>query len=75
MKKMVHLISGIKISKMALEDNFLRLDAEYGLSEIIKRTADGDFTYSEIEEIFQQGLISAEEYEYCLEISERNKNG
>ncbi len=59
---------------MALEDNFLRLDAEYALSEVKKRALDGDFTHSDIEEIYQQGLISSEEYEYCLEILERNKN-
>ena len=59
---------------MASEDNFLRLDEEFALSEIKKRVADGDFSHSDIELFFQQNLISIDEYEYCVEILERREN-
>lgn len=57
---------------MAAEDNFLRLDNNYFFSEAEKRVFDGDFTLSDVNEIFQNGCISMEEYEYCLELLQNN---
>lgn len=59
---------------MATEDNFLRLNEEYSLGELEKRTYDGEFSLDEIKSIFLNGNISLAEYLYCFEILERNIN-
>ena len=67
MNKKVLLTSGIKISKMACEDNFLRLDGYNFSNELEKLVFDGYFSRSDIEELYQKKLITSEEFETLTE--------